>query len=90
MVLRVWKSNHYDIWPLYVSICELPQHERYLAKDIMLAGLFQGSKKPYMLTFLKPFYEELKKLEQGVMISTIEGEKRVKAYLITGTYDFAS
>ena len=85
--VRVWRSNHYDIWPVYLCINELPQHERFITKNIMMPALWKGSKKPSMLTFLKPLYHELKTLEKGVVLSTHRGQQEVKVFLLAGTFD---
>lgn len=85
--VRVFRSNHFDIWPVYLCINELPQHVRYLPKNLLLAALWKGSKKPTMLTFLKPLFSELKQLEIGSEILTCLGRKKVKASLLCTTFD---
>ena len=85
--VRVWRSNHYDIWPVYLCINELPQHMRFIPKHILLPALWKGSKKPVMLTFLKPLFHELKMLEKGIVLSTHEGPKVIKVFLLAGTFD---
>ena len=59
--IPVFESSNYAIWPVQSAINELPPHLR--EKHILLHGLWFGTKKPAMNTFLKPFIEECKFLE---------------------------
>ena len=59
--IPVFESSNYAIWPIQSAINELPPHLR--EKHILLHGLWFGTKKPAMNTFLKPFIEECKLLE---------------------------
>lgn len=65
----------------YVEIRRNPE-------NLLLAGLWIGPNKTEMLTFLKPFVEDLEKLENGVNIETDINETiLVKGNLIAGTAD---
>lgn len=57
--IPVFKSSKYCIWPLYFAISELPPHKRWCSDSVILAGLWFGLSKPNMLTFLKPFSEDM-------------------------------
>ena len=85
--VRVFKSNHYDIWPLYLSLVELSEHERYMPQNMIMAALWHGPKKPHLINFTKPFYEEMTALKEGVLVQTVEGERTLKAYLLAATMD---
>ena len=71
----VFKSSNFSIWPLYLSINELPYVKRIEPDNQILAGLSYGHTKPLMLTFMKPIYEELKVLEtKGIVRSWLRIE----------------
>ena len=70
----VFKSSRFSIWPIQSSINELPPHLR--GKHILLNGLWSGDKKPAMNTFLKPFVDECKQLEENGFAIDSEHEKR--------------
>lgn len=54
------KSTGKTMWPIYVTINELPPKLRY--QNIMLCGLYVGKKDPNQLLFLQPFVDEANKL----------------------------
>ncbi|CAL1671905.1 unnamed protein product [Lasius platythorax] len=51
------KSDVISMWPIQVSINELPYRLR--RQNMILCGLWYGSKKPVIEIFLKPFVREL-------------------------------
>ena len=59
--IPVFESSRFSIWPIQCSINELLPHLR--GKHILLNALWFGARKPAMNTFLKPFVEECKHLE---------------------------
>jgi hypothetical protein len=85
--VSVFKSSKFSIWPLYMTINELPQHMRFKDENLILAGLWFGPKKPLMQTFLKPIYPMLHGLENGFMIDTAIGKKKLHGFVIAGTAD---
>jgi len=54
------KSCGKTIWPIYITINELPPKER--RKHVLLAGLYIGEKDPNQNVFLQPFVEQANKL----------------------------
>lgn len=76
----IFKSSNFGIWPLQGVLNELPPKQR--KENIFLIGLWFGTGKPTMTTFLHPFTEELRKL--GSI-----GMKWVKAGLIVCSRVFA-
>jgi len=78
-------SSNFSIWPFFVQINELPPHIRM--KNIMLAGLWFGNKKPHMDLFLEPLVEDIQKLEAGFQILFNEEEIIMHAYVIACCVD---
>lgn len=61
----VFKSSNYSLWPIHLTLNELPPKLRY--KHVILAALSFGPSEPRMNVFLKPFVEQAKTLaETGV------------------------
>lgn len=56
----VFKSSQYSIWPLQGIINELSYNVR--KENVLLFGLWFGTNKPNVNTFLKPFSQECEKL----------------------------
>lgn len=54
------KSCGKTIWPIYITLNELPPNER--SKHVLLAGLYIGKKDPNQNMFLQPFVEQANKL----------------------------
>ena len=46
------------MWPIVAMNASLPPNIRFKRKHMFLVGLWVGSGKPYMKTFLKPFISE--------------------------------
>ena len=61
--IPVFKSSKLAIWPLYFTVNELPYADRISRNNMIVAGLWFGSSKPNMLTYLKPFHSSLRNLE---------------------------
>lgn len=85
----LFKSSRFSLWPLYLAINEIPMKKRFLKENMILAGLWYGKTKPSMWSFLKPFYESLRDLEEvGVKFYSPDcGEFMCKSFLICGTFD---
>ena len=85
----IFKSSKYSLWPLFLAINELPYSQRFSRNNMLLAGVWFGPDKPYMLTFLKPFHTVFHQLEtNGVCILNPSGEeKTLPAILLCGTCD---
>ncbi|XP_034944466.1 uncharacterized protein [Chelonus insularis] len=65
--VSVFKSTNASMWPIFLSINELPLSTR--RDNTILAGLYIGNSSPRMDTFLTPVIEELTKLHQlGITI----------------------
>ena len=59
---NAFNSSSRSIWPLQCVVNELPYNIR--RKHVLLTGLWFGSAKPLMQTFLKPFIDECRRLEK--------------------------
>ena len=60
----IFKSSKFSLWPIYLAIDELPYSERFRRDNMLLAGVWFGPDKPFMLTFLKPFHSTFHQLEK--------------------------
>lgn len=86
----IFKSSKYSLWPLFLAINELPYSHRFRRDNMLLAGVWFGPDKPFMLTFLKPFYNAFLQLEtNGVnIVNPMNGEEiTVHAILLCGSCD---
>jgi len=85
----VFKSSNISVWPLFMVINELPYRLRMKKENMILAGLWFGSNKPEMGTYLKPFLDTFIELENGIEMSSPDKESTftMKAYLLCGTAD---
>ncbi|XP_031695583.1 uncharacterized protein LOC116377955 isoform X1 [Anarrhichthys ocellatus] len=59
----IYDSDICSIWPLQFTINELPYTQRN--ENVIVAGLWFGTVKPKMKTFLKPFIDECRDLAQN-------------------------
>ena len=84
----VFKSSKVTIWPLYLVINELPYKLRIRKENMLLAGLWFGTKKPAMNTFLKPMLKSMELLHEGIdCFSRDRGNFKCKGYLLAATAD---
>ncbi len=53
---------------IYLSVLNLPQHERFLKENVILVGVVPGPKEPelHMNTFLQPLVDDLIKVGASV------------------------
>ena len=59
----LFKSSPVSLWPVYLSINELPPTKRFRRGNQVVAGVWCANKKPMMQTYLTPIVEKLLKLE---------------------------
>ena len=86
----LFKSSKISIWPLFLSINELPYLDRIKQENMLFAGLWFGKSKPAMASFLKPFHDSLSELhKQGTQLECThcQGSIIVKGLLLCGTCD---
>ena len=75
-----------DLWPVFLVILNLPPDIRMNAQNVVLAGLWYGSKKPPMHLLLKPIMQKLDQLYTlGVAVQTPHGLITYRAKLELAT-----
>ncbi|KAK3931920.1 Leu/Ile/Val-binding protein-like protein 6 [Frankliniella fusca] len=67
------KSSNKTIWPIYLTVNEIPYHER--SKYFILAGVYAGPKDPSELNFMKPFVDALNALSSTGIKWIYNGEE---------------
>lgn len=87
----VFKSSKISMWPLYLTINDLPFNERKKRENILLLGLWYGDKKPNANSFIYKFREALEEINKGIQVqvkihNNIE-LKTVRGVLLMGTAD---
>ena len=86
--IPLFKSSGTSLWPVYLIINDLPRQKRFQRKNMVLWGVWQGSGKPHMTTFLKPLIEDLQKLySTGIEIEIDCNTFTCKAMLVVATMD---
>ncbi|KAE8736753.1 hypothetical protein FOCC_FOCC017792, partial [Frankliniella occidentalis] len=85
----VFKSSKYEIWPFYLCVNELSPWLRFRKQYALLGGLWFGVGKPDPNLFLKPLFEELCLLKQGVLFHVLGFAEALlyKIGLLAGTLD---
>lgn len=86
--IPLFKSSGVSLWPVYFLINEIPAKERFLRKNMLLWGVWQGNGKPKMNMFLHPLVLDLLELYNNG-ISIVVGSKTicVKAMVAVITMD---
>ena len=86
--ISLFKSSPADLWPVYLVILNLPPDVRMNAQNVVLAGLWYGSKKPPMNLLLEPIMEKLRCFRMlGVTIETPHGPATYRAKLELAVFD---
>ncbi|KAL5497109.1 hypothetical protein EMCRGX_G013517 [Ephydatia muelleri] len=86
--VALFKSSKTFLWPVYLLIQNLPPQVRFKGENIILCGIWQGSRKPDMNVLLKPVVKSIQQLkEHGVIIQTPIGPKLYHAKLVLGIFD---
>lgn len=86
--IPVFKSSKTNIWPLYLTINELPFEERKKRENTLLLGYWFGDKKPHMNMFIYKFRESFEQVAQGIEINLPDREDIiVRGVLLMGTCD---
>lgn len=69
----VFKSSNYSIWPVHLTINELPPHIRW--RNVICALLWYGTKHPDMTILLEAFAEQMKELSSEGIHWSHNGEQ---------------
>ena len=84
----LFKSSGVSLWPVYLIINEIPRKQRFLRRNMILWGVWQGTGKPNMTMFLSPLVQDLNKLyTDGVKLTFGDNEITCKAKLVLLTMD---
>lgn len=85
---QVFKSSKVSIWPLFLSINELPYRDRLLKENVIMSALWCGPVKPPANLLLGTLLEEMGTLAQGVEMEVPDvGNVPVRAMVLCGTCD---
>ena len=86
--VAIFKSSNVSVWPIYLTINELPPKVRFSRDMRIFTGLWFGSTKPKMTTFLRPFSEELfDTYNNGISVRINEQDVIVRAILLSVCLD---
>ena len=84
----VFKSSSGSLWPVYLSIANLPPNIRYSSAKTLICGLWFGPKKPPLKALMQPVMNMLMSLYSlGITMLTPVGIKTIRAKLLTGVFD---
>lgn len=73
--LQVASTSKFSAWPILLCINELPLYLR--RKNILMASIWLGKKKPDMKQYMRPFINECIKLERNGLSFTYQGITKV-------------
>ena len=77
-----FKCSHFSIWPIFLSINELPSQVRF--NKPVTCGLWFNKKKPDMTVFLDKFTDLINKVTDEGIPCTISNEQRLlRLYVLT-------
>lgn len=68
----VFKCSKYSMWPVQLSLNELPVHMRH--KNLLMSALWYGQDKPDMTLLLSPVVREVEKLANNSVTWTSRGK----------------
>lgn len=87
--VSLYKSSNYQIWPFYLSVNELPYDMRTKKENMILVGLWFGSKKPCPAVYLDAISDELNLISNGIEVEVpcIERTIEIAGHVIGGTCD---
>ncbi|XP_053397033.1 uncharacterized protein LOC128556331 [Mercenaria mercenaria] len=85
--VAIFKSSNVSVWPIYMTVNELPPKARFSRNMRIFAGLWFGSAKPNMTTFLRPLAEELFEAYNGITLTINNQIVTVRSILLTACLD---
>lgn len=85
--IPVFKLSHISIWPVYLTINELPYKLRIRKENIVLVGLWFGSNKPSANHFMYKFRPKFETLLRGQIITLLGQNITVRGIILAGTCD---
>lgn len=87
--IPVFKSSKVSVWPIYLSINELPFAIRKKRENTLLVGLWHGNVKPNMNRFVYSLRSDLEKLWNGIEVRTPSKSNpiNIRGVILAGTCD---
>ena len=86
--IPLFKSSSTSMWPVYVTILNLPPSIEMKAENITLDGVWVGPHKPSMKLLLDPIIDDLKYLyTDGLTVMLLNGHADFKAKLVMAFFD---
>lgn len=86
--VQLFNSAKQSIWPILLSITNLPPGIRMNAENIILAGIWQGPIKPPMNLILTPVLDKIHYIKSnGIPVHTPGGKKTLRACLLLAVFD---
>lgn len=86
--VALFKSSGISLWPVYLLINELPRRQRFLKKNMILWGVWQGTGKPRMSIFLKSLVKDLQDLyKNGITLTIDDTQICCRAMMVVATMD---
>jgi len=87
----VFKSSGATLWPVYLTIENLPPRIRFKNENTITCGLWFGPKKPAMNLLLLPVVKMLRSLYTiGISMAVPSGIKTIRAKLLNGVFDLVA
>lgn len=84
----LYESSKVSAWPVFLSINELPNAQRFKSENILLPAIWCGPVKPLGNILFNAIYPDLLKLSTGITCNIKDiGSKIVKLFIIRGTGD---
>ena len=71
-----YKHTQHSEGAIYMTIMNLPRHDRFLQENVILVSVIPGPREPslHINTFLRPLVDELKEFWRGVPMKNSEGQ----------------
>ncbi|KAE8743371.1 hypothetical protein FOCC_FOCC011023 [Frankliniella occidentalis] len=84
----LYESANVSVWPVYITINELPYEDRFKKENILLPAIWCGPTKPPGNVLLASCYPELAVLANGVKLEAKDiGEVKVSIRVVAATGD---
>ncbi|KAK3922347.1 Procathepsin L, partial [Frankliniella fusca] len=84
----LYTSSSTSVWPLYLTINELPFVERYKKENLLVPAIWVGPVKPPGSLLVSAIFPDMKLLSSGVDFEVdCEENKKLKGIVICGTGD---
>jgi hypothetical protein len=83
-----YRYSKLSIWPIFLSINEIPIDKRFCVENVVVAGFSVGEAKPDVNHFFHPIVKELKRLEYGFEMRKLDKTAvSVSIHLLAGVFD---